>query len=95
MDILLISILGALAAGCWLCILRPTSTHVVTRPLSLRRSRRSTERLLRDLAATGQLAPPLPRRGNEHLDVSHVTIVRRTVPSVPEPTGCRTPDIVA
>lgn len=97
MFVLWTSALGLVAVGCWVWILHPAPTRAVTRPLSLWRSRRSTERLLRDLADAGQLAPPLPlpRRGDEHLNPACVTIVRREAPAKPEPSGDRTPDVVA
>jgi hypothetical protein len=95
MFVLWTSTLGLVAVGCWVRILHPAPTRAVTRPLSLWRTRRCTERLLRDLAAAGQLVPPLPRREDEHLNPSCVTIVRRKAPTKPEPSGDCTPDVVA
>ncbi|AHH97816.1 hypothetical protein [Kutzneria albida] len=97
MHVLWISALGLVAAGCWVRILNPAPARVLTRPLSLWRSRRTTERMLRELAEAGQLAPPLPspRAEDDALRSANVTIVRRSAPTKPEPSGDRTPDVVA
>jgi hypothetical protein len=91
------SVLVVVALGCWAHILHPSPTRAVTRPLSLRRTRRSTDRLLRELAETGQLvAPlPLPRREDDALAAGRVTIVSRRPTPEPESSGDRTPDVVA
>jgi hypothetical protein len=83
------------ALGCWAHILHPSPTRAVTRPLSLRRTRRSTDRLLRELAESGQLAAPLPRREDDVLASAQVTIVNRRHTPEPESSGSRTPDVVA
>ena len=95
MFVLWTSALGLVAAGCWACIIHPSPTRAVTRPLSLWRTRRSTERMLRELADAGQLAPPLPRREDDVLNSGKVTIVHRARPLGPESSGSRTPDVVA
>lgn len=85
------------ALGCWAHILHPSPTRAVTRPLSLRRTRRSTDRLLRELAESGQLVPPLPlpRREDDVLASGQVIIVSRKLSPEPEASGDRTPDVVA
>ncbi|QUQ65005.1 hypothetical protein [Kutzneria sp. CA-103260] len=91
------SVLVVAALGCWAHILHPAPTRAVTRPLSLWRTRRSTDRMLRELAESGQLVPPLPRREDDVLAPSaQVTIVcRRQRTPEPESSGDRTPDVVA
>ena len=95
MSVLWTSVLVVVALGCWAHILHPSPTRAVTRPLSLRRTRRSTDRLLRELAESGQLVAPLPRREDDVLASGKVTIVSRTRSPEPESSGDRTPDVVA
>jgi hypothetical protein len=94
MLVLWTSALGLVAAGCWVKILHPSPTRAVTRPLSLWRTRRTTERMLRELADAGQLAPPLPCHEDDALTSGKVTIVHRARPHGPESSGSRTPDVV-
>ena len=89
------SALVVVALGCWAHILHPAPTRAVTRPLSLWRTRRSTDRMLRELAESGQLVPPLPRREDDVLVSGQVTIVCRKRTPEPESSGDRTPDVVA
>jgi hypothetical protein len=97
MAVLWTSGLLVVALGCWAYILHPTPARAVTRPISLRRTRRSTDRLLRELAESGQLvAPlPLPRREDDALADGRVIIVSRRPSPEPESSGDRTPDVVA
>ena len=95
MFVLWTSALLVVSLGCWAHILHPSPTRAVTRPLSLWRTRRSVDRMLRDLAETGQLVPPLPRREDDALAVDKVTIVNRKASPEPESSGDRTPDVVA
>jgi hypothetical protein len=96
MFVLWTSGLFVVALGCWAHIIHPSPTRAVTRPLSLRRTRRSTDRLLRELAESGQLVAPLPRREDDALCTARVTIVdRRLGTPEPESSGNRTPDVVA
>ncbi|GAA3438880.1 hypothetical protein GCM10018954_084990 [Kutzneria kofuensis] len=96
MFVLWTSVLVVVALGCWAHILHPAPTRAVTRPLSLWRTRRSTDRLLRELAESGQLVPPLPpRREDDALASGRVTIVNRKPSPEPESSGDRTPDVVA
>ena len=97
MAVLWTSGLLVVALGCWAYSLHPSPTRAVTRPLSLRRTRRSTDRLLRELAESGQLvAPlPLPRREDDALAAGRVTIVSRRPTPEPESSGDRTPNVVA
>ncbi|MFI9379818.1 hypothetical protein [Kutzneria sp. NPDC052558] len=90
------SVLVVVALGCWAHILHPAPTRAVTRPLSLWRTRRTTDRMLRELAESGQLVPPLPRREDDVLNSSaQVTIVCRKRTPETEVSGDRTPDVVA
>jgi hypothetical protein len=95
MFVLWTSVLLVVALGCWAHIIHPSPTRAVTRPLSLWRTRRSTDRLLRELAESGQLVPPLPRREDDALATARVTIVSRKLTAEPESSGDRTPDVVA
>src|SRR5690348_3851323 len=96
MFLLWTSALVVVALGCWAHILHPSPTRAVTRPLSLWRTRRSTDRMLRELAESGQLVPPLPRREDDVLGgAGQVTIVSRKLTPEPESSGDRTPDVVA
>ena len=97
MTVLWTSGLLVVALGCWACILHPSPARAVTRPLSLRRTRRSTDRLLRELAESGQLVPPLPlpRSEDDVLASGQVIIVSRKRSAETEPSGDCTPDVVA
>ena len=87
MFVLWTSALVVVALGCWAHILHPSPTRAVTRPLRLRRTRRCTDRLLRELAESGQLVPPLPRREDDVLAAGRVTIVDRRIVSHRAPTN--------
>ncbi len=91
------SVLVVVALGCWAHILHPSPARAVTRPLSLWRTRRTTDRMLRELAESGQLVPPLPRREDDVLlpRSGQVTIVSRKLTPQTEVSGDRTPDVVA